>query len=647
MRLSVVFLLFICFLSKANLYSQNIDSLSIKKNPILLNTEPKDSTITDTTGFLSKKKNIVKADTLVPLQQKPLFDESYFINHKTIFHYDYRYAADLLREFPFSFIKDKGFIELSNETFIYGTGYGGISFLQDGILYNNRFTNSLDLNNIQTEFVDSIEVLPSPRSFLYGASPNPVSVNFITKDYLSVTPYSRVKYYQGPSGESYVDGFFSALLVKDLNVSFDITNRNIDSSYDNSNFGMWQVKSRLKYFLSNSFNIIGTYGYIKSNKGLNGGINVDTIAQTNPDINNVLYNNITALVNFPNRREEFIQHYFNISLLSKAFKSLTGKFDLYFRFNQDKISGYDSNITELKFKNKIYGIDFNQELSEELFKIKLLGNFEHIDFNTSSIEKSIYTVNRDNSNNLSLASIASLNILNGNVIPSIFYKYFRGKNIYSKTNSLNGIGADITFRLDDNFSFYSGYSNYEINKTSKNINNSEVSINYSAQNTLIMLKAFSRNLALGENYFDNENLIGLGLMINYKFEEILLEASGEYYLNTKKNFENLMPDLNFMSGLYYKDSLFNSNLNLKTGFIFYFTGKQNFSSIYLPDVLTYFDNKISQSFTMDFTLVGEIRKVAILYFTWENLLDKKYFITPFYPMPSRNIRFGIGWELFN
>ncbi|MBK6913937.1 MAG: hypothetical protein IPH11_09815 [Ignavibacteriales bacterium] len=42
-----------------------------------------------------------------------------------------------------------------------------------------------------------------------------------------------------------------------------------------------------------------------------------------------------------------------------------------------------------------------------------------------------------------------------------------------------------------------------------------------------------------------------------------------------------------------------------------------------------------------------MQKVATVYFTWENLFDNDYFITPYYPMPNRNIRFGLSWELFN
>ena len=644
--------LLIFILLNACVHSQNFDSLSVRKNPELLKEEKKDSLLVDTAS-LRIKKNLVKVDTLVPLQQKPLTDKSYFINHKTIFHFDYRTASDLLKEFPFTFIEDKGYIEQDNQTFMYGAGDGGISFLQDGILYNDRFTNSLNLTNVQTGSVDSIEIVPSPRGFLYSVFPNPVTVNFITKDYLSVVPYSRIKYYQGPSGETYVDGLFSALLLKNLNVSFDVTNRNIDSSFVNSNFNMWLVKTNLKYFLSNSLNVTGSYGYIKSETGLNGGINADSIYKTNTDINSTLYNDITAPVNFPLRNREYIQHYFTVGLLSNLFNNFRGNLDFYFRFNQDKISGIDSSVSEIKFKNKIYGINLREEFSQDLLRVSLLGNFEHINYNTSSIAESVYRNFESKVNDFSLASIVSLNLLNGNLTPSIFYKYYKGKDYYLRDNSQNGLGADVSYKPDGNFNFYLGYSNYDISKSVKKINNTEAGINYSEGDESLMLKVFNRDLILGKSSglgiydFDYKNITGLGLKLNYNFREILLEASGEYYLNEESHLNNLIPRLNFMSGIYYRNLLFNNNLNLKTGFIFYYTGNRNLLPVYSQGVLTYFNNEISSSLTVDFTLVGEIRKVAVIYFTWENLFNKQYFITPFYPMWSRGIRFGIGWELFN
>jgi hypothetical protein len=616
-----------------------------------LNTASRDSVSADTTGLLSKKKNIAKADTLVPLQQQPLYSGSYCISNSTINHFDYRYSGNILEKFPFDFLRDKGFIGQQSETFLYGAGNTGISFLQDGILFNNPYTNSLDLNNIQSEFVDSIEILPSPRGFLFGLTPNPVTVNFISKDYLSVTPYSKIKYYQGP-GEAFVDALFSALLIKDFNILVDITNRSIDSTYANSDFSIWHAKVRLKYFLSNSFNFEGTYGYVKSEKGLNGGINADSIANSGEDINSQLYNENFAPVNFLNRDQEFIEHFFNLRLLSNLKGKLKGSTDFYFRFNQDKVSNIDSSLLNINNKNKIYGINFRQLFSSPLLNIDFIGNYEHIDFNSGLLERNKYSVNKNSSDNLSLAAIMSFKLLNESLTPSFYYKYFNGKGFNLDNKSLGGFGADLTYRLNGNLNFYAGYSNYKIEKSGKNINDLEASINYSAQNIFLSLVLFSRNLIIGTAlpdvyYYDHKNLTGSGLKVNYLFEKVLLEAAGEYYLNAKNDLKNLMPDLNFMSGIYYKDILFHSNLNLKTGFLFYYTGKQNLPAVYSQEVLNYFNYEIPFSLRVDYTLAGEIQKVAIVYFTWENLFNKQYFITPFYPMPSRSIRFGVSWELFN
>ncbi|MBK7629265.1 MAG: TonB-dependent receptor plug domain-containing protein [Ignavibacteriales bacterium] len=73
---------------------------------------------------------------------------------------EYQYSGDYLRAYPFNFIKDLGFTGQPNETFIYGVGNNAISYLMDGIFYNDRYSNSLNLNLIQSEDVDPIEIIP-------------------------------------------------------------------------------------------------------------------------------------------------------------------------------------------------------------------------------------------------------------------------------------------------------------------------------------------------------------------------------------------------------------------------------------------------------------------------------------------------------
>ncbi|WP_407930378.1 putative porin, partial [Ignavibacterium album] len=89
------------------------------------------------------------------------------------------------------------------------------------------------------------------------------------------------------------------------------------------------------------------------------------------------------------------------------------------------------------------------------------------------------------------------------------------------------------------------------------------------------------------------------------------------------------------------DFLFDNNLDLKAGFIFTYFGKQNFSSVETRII------KVPSVSRLDFSLAGEVRKAAIVYFIIENIFDKKYYLTPYYPMPERNFRFGIAWEFLN
>jgi hypothetical protein len=151
-------------------------------------------------------------------------------------------------------------------------------------------------------------------------------------------------------------------------------------------------------------------------------------------------------------------------------------------------------------------------------------------------------------------------------------------------------------------------------------------------------------------YKEIEGTIKALVKLNYKFWLFLLETNTSYYIKTKydSSLENYIdetaniPDWQFIGGLYVNDLFFDNNLDLKAGFKFYYTGEINSS------VRWWWGSTIVEPTNkLDFNLAGEIQKVAIFYFQWENLFGNEYYITPHYPMPERNIKFGIAWELFN
>ena len=127
------------------------------------------------------------------------------------------------------------------------------------------------------------------------------------------------------------------------------------------------------------------------------------------------------------------------------------------------------------------------------------------------------------------------------------------------------------------------------------------------------------------------------------------------------------PDLTLSTGIYYVDTLYSGNLDLKTGFTFYLSEnfnnsktKTNFriydfqqfraaNSFILNNTLHPFDvpfikNSVNQ---LDFFLSGRIQNTATFYFVFENILGNNFYNIPFYPMRERGIKIGLAWDFIN
>ncbi len=646
------FLLLLFLLFITNLFPQSLDSTKTKNHFTHPDTVKQAGKDTITVVDSLKTKGTIKPDTLKPIYQKPFYDYSNFINRKTIDFLDYRYAGDFFQPMSLSFTRDYGFIGQPNENILYGVGFDGISYLVDGVLRNNRLQNFMDLNNIESEGVDSIEVIPMPRGFLYGTINNPVSINFLSRDFISSKPYTRIKYYQGPSSEAMIDAIFNEKIYNKFNIFFDLTNRKFDStdSYANSAFSTWQAKAQLKYFLSDKINITGTYGFVHSTVGLNGGVNVNMITTLSPD---TLYNGFLAPVNFPYSNQSYKNHFFNLRFLSEYLEGSFTDLNLYYNFDYTELNqSQDSSYFKSVDKNKVYGISFRQDYSKDIFNFQLNGNYESGDLKYYSIVNNNIGYLPIKYNNFSASFIASVNLIDSSFIPSIFYKITNGSgndNNPSFNGTYSGFGADISYKNSDYSKLYLGLSYYKTGVQSEYIQNFEAGISASFENIFADLKIFKRkNFFLSQIYLPqqspftsngnyNPNLTGIGANINFSFWKIFLETQTSYYTSgNSSDLLYLFPKIKFTGGVYYKNILFNENLDLKTGFIFYYTGKRSSSA-----------GDLSAVSKLDFTLAGEIQKVAMVYFTWENLFDNTYYIIPYYPMPRRGIRFGIAWELFN
>lgn len=653
----------------------NQDSLLLADSTAVPDSLIADSTLT------------VERDSLIPVYTKGFLSAGYhgeIITKEKFQKEDYRYAGDLFKYSVPSFVYDLGWLGQPNEISIYGNGFQDISYLVDGVNFNNRITNSFDLYKIQSESIDSTEVVPLPKGFLFGSYNNPVTVSIYSNDTVSFTPHSRIRYFQAPEDETYFDASFSGYLFSRVNFSFEMTNSTVSSRFDNSSSGGWLVSSKLRYMLSNKMNFVAGYKYVKTETQLNGG----STAQNKNEIN---YDNLLETVlyptssNFSSRYQKYNQHNFYLKLLANFIEGAETDISFYYLFDKTEFRQNERTaikeipliINDNEFKTA--GVSLKQDLSISLIKLQILSSYESTKFNTG------FLYNGKSVNNFSFGGSAEFNLINGMLIPSFFSKYLK----YDGINSY-GAGADINFKLTPVINLYGGFSAFErqtsllINDINNNpippiqqkINTYEagIKLNHNSiygsasffnsknnNNLFYTIDKTTDTLLINEasGYFTKEtNTGGINANINFRFWRLLVSANSTYYFDHDKEKLNL-PEFTFFGGVYYIDTLFKTNLKLKAGINFYMNGSQNYFTYDFQrnlqiqyantgSSITLINNEISDiSYQLDLFVAGQFQDSAILYITFENVLGNDYYTVPYFPKQQRGLRFGVSWDFLN
>ncbi|MCF8240373.1 MAG: TonB-dependent receptor plug domain-containing protein [Melioribacteraceae bacterium] len=633
-------------------------------------------------------------DTLVPIFQMPLDlsnQKSFLFTKDEIDKTDYRFLGDILTNMPFSHLQDLGSFGQPSEMMFYGLGSGNVSYLSDGVFINNRMINSLNLFNFQSEYIDSLEYFPLARGFIYGTSNNPVAINFITRDKLGITPFTRIRFYQAPDEEGYLDGIFNAYFGRRINGSFEFTNSSIDSRYSNSQFTGWKASARVRWMPNNFVNFIGSYSYVRQESWLFGGVDYDTLSflLTPGEVEEIIFAPLDAPVNYESRSIRYYKHYFNLKSLFRISKHYYADMNFYYHFDlneyrQNEKSNFAlyPNIPVIIDNNrtKTYGMSLRQLFYTDVFNIDVHGIYEYGKYTGGVLNQ------YDNTNTYSVSGKMNFNLIDTTIVPSVFGKYLNERN-----KSYFGIGGDVLINYSDNISLYGGLSRFE-----KPLSVIEYQYAFSPQSfsqviqtfegkALFKLGAFSGSIGYFFVQYDDKpvgviehsgndkvneisfftkgdfNIHGINGSVNYKLWRFHLENNFSYYLTGEQYVDNSLPQFTLKSGLYYKSKHFNNNLDLKTGLNFKLFGSQDYLTYdfeknlsarfsYSPSTLSI--NQIKNfttgtGYQIDFFLAGEIQESAIIYFVFENILDNTYYVVPFYPVQSRSIRLGVAWDFLD
>jgi outer membrane cobalamin receptor len=614
----------------------------------------------------TKAKKII--DTTRFVLPRVFYNNNSCISDSTFLWNDYRYAADVLSLFPATFDRSLGTLGQHEELLIYGRGYNNESVFQDGLLLNDRTSNNFDFNYIQVESTDSIEIASLPRGFLYGPKNNPVSINVIPSSKAVTMPYSRIKFYQAPNGEAMLDARFNQRVYKKAQLSFDITNRKIDQSYENSDYSLWGVKAGLMVPLNNSTTLFTNFQHDRMVTGLYGGVNVDSTASQYADVNSAVYSPVQAFPNYAYRYEKQHQNTVSVMLNSAYKNNAFTSLRLYFRDNlteyRENEYNQDASKQRIVFNraSKTEGISLRQDLNLPIGSLNAFGGYEYSKVND------FYSFYRPQASTLYAGASFNMALFDSSVVPSVFAKYL---NISG--TAYKGAGADIQYNITDKLNFYAGYSSFEKQREfiydpdKNNMQNAELKLRaayplyrfewtafYSHGNKLadssVEVYANDESGKIFVNAND-EPVTGMGISFSTRFAFLQLESSVSYQKSTMNNKTvKTVPEFSGNAGLFYRGVHFDTSLVIKAGLqAKFFTGFTPLQYDYFY-TRTYYSSSVQAvkaNCILNIVVVGEIKKAALVYFTYDNLLGAQYYLTPIYPAFGRGMRFGLSWELWN
>ena len=187
---------------------------------------------------------------------------------------DAKNVNELLWKVPGFYWRDLGEAGEPGQLNAFGVDSRGVEILLDGLPMNDPITGTFNMNNMPLEFVDHVEIATGSEAASFGDDGAGVGMNFVSRSYNSIKPYTKIRYVQDPKNTLLLDGLFAQNVARGLNLMFAFQRPTSQGLYTNSSLDAWNVRTRLRYDLSDRLNISLMEFFTQAINDMNGGVNI-------------------------------------------------------------------------------------------------------------------------------------------------------------------------------------------------------------------------------------------------------------------------------------------------------------------------------------------------------------------------------------
>ena len=586
---------------------------------------------------------------------------------------DYHSVADLAGESPGAYLRDQNSAGQYTQLTVRGSGWRSVGLSLDGRPLADPASAVFNPYHLAPEQIERVEFIPGPRAFLYGAASSGGLVNLVSRTYDHDVPFTKVNYSESSYDFQWTDGTFSQNITRAVNLMVGFQTQLVTGRYPNSASSLWNARTALRVRISPSLHALLSYRYASTNTGLNGGI--DELATAPEEV----YSATQATVRNTDAYEKINRHDLELMFIGaltgrtedRTAVSLFSSWNLREFRDEENRTNPNGILIAADHRSSWMGGRLLQELNSSWQRLSLGGEVELRQVEGSPNLGRLRNVNGAAWAKEELRLFAPLAIAG-------YVRYDR----YLRNDYL-GYGADLTLPLGAGFSLFGGASHskrvpsyHELFWSDSTVSRprpvdaethsvGEIGLRVGDESAWqIRAGAFYRRvespilftptgvrrpfpayeIANGEA----QTTTGLDLRLHARIWHLVVEATALWLRQDAGDRLRIYPEWSGTAGIFFWDSLFDGDLDLKVGF----EGRMQSSSageLFNPTSLAYILNDgepVGSFATVNFFLIGRIGS-AYVHIIWENLPEIQAFATPYYPLLDRTLRFGLRWEFLN
>lgn len=552
--------------------------------------------------------------------------------------------------------------------------------LRHGRPINDLIDGSVDFDLFSRNEIAELELSNGFANSLYNY--NNV-INVIDRQIFQNRPFSEISYWQDLNENLNFDGSFHKNFFNLLNFNFGITKHSCDGKYTNSSYDQWAGRFNFNYIGSKKFNAYLYSNYSKIQRGLNEGLDVTLLKTFTKE---EVFQPTASVLN-PNANE--IRERFDIDLGAiYAYGKDLNSYSKIQLFESNSIRHYQDTTFRDVAHWINYGIKLQSVLSLTLVKDLVLKSSSEIELNSDIIFSNLYWLKdiHKSSRNYLLENVALTykNLEVNGFVKGYKYAYFDNKyylNYGINTHylilkdSLKTLKIYAQYNFTNRLPIYQDYvpiwavnsGNYFVEKIQFFQSGINLKFGFVSLKTEYYLNNRLANLfyaARGSYLYPNDYFTTSGINTNIKFSlwRFLLEINHQYNFSSKlggKIYNDIIlyPKNNGNISLVYHSMHFKNKLEISIGL-----NSRYFDSFNAPAYDSYnncininypFSDpllggttiKLKPNATLDFFVTGKINK-AIFGITFENILNRAFVSTAYYPNQNRGGLFGL-WSRFN